>query len=395
LPAVCWQSCSACPQGTNLSGTIVYDNTAQSTLSNCQVSLLDGQGTAVQTATTNASGQYSFSLVPAGTYTISTATGRTWGGVNSTDALNVARHFSNTQLLAGIRVNVADVNASNSINATDALQISRRTVSLISSFAAGNWYFQRPSVTLSGGSVQQAAIKGLCVGDVNGSFNPGARTSPGVSFVTGRESILSLNANTVALAATQSIELGAVTLHIRYPESWGAAQFRSDVLSGNLIWNQESGVLHVSWYDLAGTKLTSGEVLGEIVFENPIEAGDFSSIMLTDNSELANTEAEPIAGAVLRLLGAANAATFSAVAYPNPSRGVSNLRVNLPNSASVRYVLTDMSGRMVTASDWSVLPAGLSTLAVEVPSAGQYLLQVTSVSDTGRESQTLRITRLP
>ncbi|MFM7585710.1 MAG: hypothetical protein ACKO6M_01660, partial [Bacteroidota bacterium] len=60
LPAVCWQSCSACPSGTNLSGTIVYDNSAQAPLSNCAVNLVNAQGASVMSATTNAAGQYQF-----------------------------------------------------------------------------------------------------------------------------------------------------------------------------------------------------------------------------------------------------------------------------------------------------------------------------------------------
>ncbi len=395
LPAVCWQSCSACPQGTNLSGTIVYDNSAQSTLSNCEVRLLNGQGTAVQTATTNASGQYSFSLVPAGTYTISTTTNRTWGGVNSTDALNVARHFSNTQLLAGIRVNAADVNASNSINATDALQISRRTVSQISSFTAGNWYFQSPSVTLSGGSVQQAAIKGLCVGDVNGSFNPGARTTSGVAFDTRLETNNTLPAGMLAIVVPQTMHLGAVTLHIAIPAHLGDVRFSSDVLGGKLVWHQEQNVLHVSWYDLEGTQVSAGSILGYINFDHTLEQADMASIQLIDNSELANIQAEPIQQAVLRLAGNTNLGSFSAVAYPNPTHGASNIALSLSQGSDVRYVLTDLTGRTIVRADWAAFGAGKHNLSIDVPSAGQFLLNIESRNSTGSTSKTLRITRLP
>jgi hypothetical protein len=395
LPAVCWQSCSVCPTGTNLSGSVVYDNNAQATLSNCVVSLVNAQGTSVMSATTSSTGQYQFSQVPAGTYTLRTTSTRTWGGVNSTDALNVARHFSNTQLLLGIRVNAADVNASNSINATDALQISRRTVSQITSFAAGNWFFQSPSVTLSGGSVQQAAIKGICFGDVNGSFNPGARTIPGVAFDLHRETSTLLPAGTVALMASESMELGAATLHISIPAHLGDAKFSSDVFGDNLLWNQENGVLHISWYDLEGARVSAGSTLGYISFENMPNYKDISSIQLIENSELANIQAEPIQNAVLRLVGNADLANFSAVVYPNPTRGSSNLAVVLSQSSDIRYVLTDLTGRTIASGDWTTLNPGKHNINIELPSAGQYLLNVVSRNDAGSEFKTLRITRLP
>ncbi|MFM7587403.1 MAG: dockerin type I domain-containing protein, partial [Bacteroidota bacterium] len=340
-------------------------------------------------------GQYQFTQAPSGTYTLQTTTNRTWGGVNSTDALNVARHFSNTQLLSGIRINAADVNASNSINATDALQISRRTVSQITSFAAGNWFFQSPTVTLSGGVLQQSAIKGICIGDVNGSFNPGARTMPGVAFDSRLETSSTLPSGMLAIVAPESMHLGAVTLHISIPTHLGAARFSSDLLGGNLIWNQEQGVLHISWYDLEGVRVSAGSTLGYISFENALKQGDFSSIQLTENSELADLQAEPIQNAMLRLAGNADLAHFSAVVYPNPSRGASTIAVSMAQDADVRYVLTDLMGRTITSSDWTALAAGKHNLSIDMPSAGQYLLNIENRSTAGSESKTLRITRLP
>ena len=395
LPAVCWQSCSVCPTGTNLSGTIVYDNSAQAPLSNCVVRLVNAQGASVMSATTNSAGQYQFTQAPSGTYTLQTTTNRTWGGVNSTDALNVARHFSNTQLLSGIRINAADVNASNSINATDALQISRRTVSQISSFTAGNWHFQSPTVTLSGGVLQQGAIKGICIGDVNGSFNPGARTSTGVVFDSRLETSSTLPSGTLAIVAPESMHLGAVTLHISIPTHLGAARFSSEVLGRNLVWNQEQGVLHVSWYDLEGVQISAGNTLGYISFENTLDQADFSSIRLIENSELANVQAEPLQNALLRLAGNTDLAYFSAVAYPNPSRGASTIALSIAQNSEVRYVLSDLMGRTIIASDWTAFASGKHNLSIDMPSAGQYLLNIVSRNSAGSESKTLRITRLP
>ena len=58
------------------------------------------------------------------------------------------------------------------INSIDALAVQKRFTGMISSFPAGNWIFENPSVNITGNSAQTMNIKGLCYGDVNGSFTP-------------------------------------------------------------------------------------------------------------------------------------------------------------------------------------------------------------------------------
>ncbi|MFM7588140.1 MAG: hypothetical protein ACKO55_03405, partial [Bacteroidota bacterium] len=57
---------------------------------------------------------------------------------------------------------------SQSINSSDALQVSRRFAGLISTFSAGNWVYSQASVTLSPGH-NTITINALCTGDVNAS----------------------------------------------------------------------------------------------------------------------------------------------------------------------------------------------------------------------------------
>jgi hypothetical protein len=191
------------------------------------------------------------------------------------------------------------------------------------------------------------------------------------------------------------MHLGAVTLHIAVPTHLGEARFSSEVLGGNLVWNQEQGVLHVSWYDLEGVRISAGSTLGYISFENALKQADFSSIRLIENSELANVQAEPLQNALLRLAGNTDLAYFSAVAYPNPSRGASTIALSIAQNSEVRYVLSDLTGRTIIASDWSAFASGNHNLSIDMPSAGQYLLNIESRSTAGSESKTLRITRLP
>ncbi|MEI6577109.1 MAG: kelch repeat-containing protein [Bacteroidota bacterium] len=156
---------------SDLEGTITYDNITNSYLSGVTVKLMQGN-TIVDSALSDATGQYSFSAVPAGNYTIHCTSTTAWGGVNSTDAYMILKHSTSLINLIGIRLKAGDVNLSVTVNAVDALLCSKRFVNLISSFAAGDWIFEDPEVVVTGGPVQTLNFKGLCVGDVNGSYTP-------------------------------------------------------------------------------------------------------------------------------------------------------------------------------------------------------------------------------
>jgi len=54
----------------------------------------------------------------------------------------------------------------------DALLIAKRFVGLITAFDIPDWSFEIPEVPLTGSSNLNVTIKGLCSGDVNGSFIP-------------------------------------------------------------------------------------------------------------------------------------------------------------------------------------------------------------------------------
>ena len=179
------------------SGSVKYDNTAQTSMTNTTVKLLKSNGTQFRLVITDSNGNFNFGQVPVGNYYVRFQTSKPWGGVTATDALLISRHFSNTQLLTGIRQLAADINASNTITTTDALQANQRYALLRSSFTAGNWvfgsgsgenfrgWFMNGQTSLSNWAVSSIGIPltasadninlqywALSVGDVNGSYTP-------------------------------------------------------------------------------------------------------------------------------------------------------------------------------------------------------------------------------
>jgi hypothetical protein len=158
---------------STVSGTITYDNNASTPMSNVTVELLDAQNAVVATATTDASGSYSFSDVADGSYTVRPSTTKAWGGVSSIDITLYRRHIGNVPgfILQGIRLGSGDVNVSNTLTSIDLTIIKRRIGAQISSFASGDWLFEDGSITVSGGNVSRN-IKAICYGDANGSYTP-------------------------------------------------------------------------------------------------------------------------------------------------------------------------------------------------------------------------------
>ncbi len=164
------------PPCTYITGQITYHNNAATPLNDVQVQLKTTGGQLLQTATTDYQGNYTFCLVTPGDYMLTAASTSPAGGINAIDALIALRHYSELISLTGLVFKAADVNNSNHINSIDALMILRRYVELISIFPAGDWVFESNTVTITNGVPVLLNFKGLCYGDLDGSYTPAGCT---------------------------------------------------------------------------------------------------------------------------------------------------------------------------------------------------------------------------
>jgi hypothetical protein len=156
-----------------ISGTVTYDNSANTPLPNVTISLINPSNAVVASANTDANGNYKFNYVWKGNYTLS-ASGSpfAYGGISAVDALQIKRHGINIITLTGLRLAAADVNQSSTVNSTDALLVSRRTINLpVTAWTLPDWIYESFSLTVSASNLTQN-ILGLCSGDVNGSYTP-------------------------------------------------------------------------------------------------------------------------------------------------------------------------------------------------------------------------------
>lgn len=325
----------------SVSGVLHYDNSALTPIINSQVRLLGPGGVQVATATTNASGQYLLNNVAPGSYTLTAQSSRSWGGVSASDALQISRHFSSLINLTGLRLGAADVNATNSINTGDALLATRRYSGNITSFGAGDWRFESIPLTISASSVTQN-VRGICYGDVNGSFLPSVqRTIPyaldgEVPGSWGNEDVL------VPIVLAESARLGSLSLDLQIPDGWQGAGVES-YLSGMLPdyrWNGNR--LRLAWFDTHGWEGRKGAVLLTLRLR-PL-GGSSGPIVLMPESEWTDPQGQPLEG--LRLVAKTQKSDPSPFLLSRVAGVLNTVRIQTSTPAVLRC--WDATGRMLS-----------------------------------------------
>ena len=159
--------------GHTVSGTVAYANVAETPLNNLVIDLKNSNGVTIATTTTNASGNYSFTEVPSGNYTLAVSCNKIWGGVTALDVMLYKKHIASIELLTGIYLASGDVNGAGGLTASDVLLVKKRIATIIASFPVGDWLFNNEPITVENDNVI-ADFKGLTYGDANGSYMPPA-----------------------------------------------------------------------------------------------------------------------------------------------------------------------------------------------------------------------------
>lgn len=180
----------AAPALGSIAGQLRYANASGSPLSGSFVSVYNASnGNLEEVVNTQPNGQFQVSGLPQGSYILRAGTRRQAGGVNATDALRVARHFTGLAPLQGLPLDAADVNANGNINATDALQVAQRFTGLLTNAMPLRIYFDAhvggnldsvASVHMhSGASIDSNQSWQYVVGNWGSASSPGQMTPMG------------------------------------------------------------------------------------------------------------------------------------------------------------------------------------------------------------------------
>jgi PKD repeat protein len=274
-------------------GKVSYFNSVNSPLDSVLVYLKSGT-TVVQTNMVDPDGDFHFTNVSPGTYSLEAFSGKGWGGANATDAMLVLKHFVNISSLSGLKLKSANVDNSVMVNSLDAMLISRRFTGSLSSFPSGNWAFEKPVFVFNGNGDITQNIKALCYGDVNGSYIPFARTSAVPQLEVKGKSGLDVSGSTIVpLTADRDLVLGAISLIIDFPSAvydiTGVNGPQGD--NAQLDYHKSDGRISIAWYRAEPLFIKAGEPLLEL----QLKAGGTSTgpllLQSVNGSELADGDA--------------------------------------------------------------------------------------------------------
>jgi hypothetical protein len=347
-----------------VAGTLTYDNTAATAMTNSTVTL---SGASTGSQGTAAGSSFGFDRVINGNYSLAFSTNKPWGGVSSSDALVINRHIVGSVSLQGIRLKAADVNNSNTVTTSDALLVNRRVAGLVTTFTAGNWIYSTVSGVVNNDTTAINA-KAICVGDVNGSYSPSTAARVGSStpdmngLVATRGGVYTLE-----IGVDRPVNVGAVTLFVDLPAGMDVLDVQPALAeSGTEVsFKQEGRRLSIAWYTLQNWNLQAGQGLMRITARGSAEG----MIQIDNISEIADFNAEPVAGLNLRAPRLV-LQTEGLVVYPNPSTGLFNLHF-AANMEQVR--VSDAMGKVVAVDypasnrwvlDLSNLPLGIYSVEV-------------------------------
>ncbi|MEY3574559.1 MAG: hypothetical protein RLZZ617_1157, partial [Bacteroidota bacterium] len=380
LPAVCWESCTACPSLGSVTGLVRYANTAQTALNNSTVILKDTLGATVATATTGSNGSFSMSNVVPGSYTLEASTTKPWGGVTASDALLAVRHATGAVLQTGLRLVACDVNGNSAVNSGDALLINRRFSGSIATFSVGSWYFEQPSVTVTSGALTQN-ISGICYGDVNASYSPVARGNGGIALLADPATA---HYGALPLALDRDLGLGSMSLELKVPAGVRVTGIRS-LVGGELSWHEANGTVRLGWFSSEEVTLRAGQVA--FVLETEItRSNDVAGHEWTLGSVAEATDAwavnHPQVGLRIPSLAAPKAVVYVA---PQPVNEGENIRLvlNLDRAATLQVEVRDMLGRTVSPLRQISAGSGAGELNLEGLSSGRYSILVKWTDGSG------------
>jgi hypothetical protein len=348
-----------------ITGTVTYNNTANTPLINVEVTLTKPDNSTA-TATTDANGNYSFTGLVDGNYTIAFAKTTGWGGVNSADALEVSRHFAGFITLDALSQIAGDVNESSQANNADALLIVQRYVGLISSFTRADWVFSvnNEPVPIAGANVV-LDVKGQATGDANKSLVPTLLAkSVSVELVVSKSiNIKPSEAFEIPVKAASSIEAGAVSLKLSYNTE--LAKFVNAKFNGDFLVKEKDGVISIAWADLSGGKnplvIKEGSLLGTIT----LRANDNLAKNSKIGFELVDGEMVDAQGSVSKSNLIIAEGVYSVPAefslsqnYPNPFNPTTTINYELPVSGYVTLTIYNIVGQEVAQVVDGVQEAG-------------------------------------
>ncbi len=380
-------------------------------------------GDVTETATTDADGNFTIGGLDSGDYEVTANVDRDVSNVSIGDAQRTVSGFAGTEPFAGaFQEEVADVNASGTANATDALRIAFFDLGSISSFEAGSFLVDTTEVTLGSESESGVSIRVAEFGDADlsgGSSDSGGSTSLATTTVSPKSSAQTAaksatesasDANRVAAGETFEVpvrvdrgaEVGSYSLSLEYDTEKatfeGISSGRDDIITNG---SKEDGTLQVGWFDRSGEstlELTGGSELVTLRFSaaEGVEGAEFAPEITS--GEINGPGAKAVAAGVetqaVRIAKPAPDEFALNGSYPNPASQQATVEIDLPVRAQVTVEVYNTLGQRVQTVEQSMSAGAGQTVQLDASqlASGQYFYRVKASLDGNQTRETGRLT---
>ncbi|MCS4198338.1 cadherin-like domain-containing protein [Salinibacter ruber] len=380
-------------------------------------------GDVTETATTDADGNFTIGGLDSGDYEVTANVDRDVSNVSIGDAQRTVSGFAGTEPFAGaFQEEVADVNASGTANATDALRIAFFDLGSISSFEAGSFLVDTTEVTLGTESESGVSIRVAEFGDADlsgGSSDSGGSTSLATTTVSPKSSAQTAaksatesagDANRVAAGETFEVpvrvdrgaEVGSYSLSLEYDTEKatfeGISSGRDDIITNG---SKEDGTLQVGWFDRSGEstlELTGGSELVTLRFSaaEGVEGAEFAPEITS--GEINGPGAKAVAAGVetqaVRIAKPAPDEFALNGSYPNPASQQATVEMDLPVRAQVTVEVYNTLGQRVQTVEQSMSAGAGQTVQLDASqlASGQYFYRVKASLDGNQTRETGRLT---
>lgn len=385
-----------------LSGTLMYNNAANTGMNEVVLKLSDAAGNPVThpdgtpvidvtTATVSNKGDYTFSNLRAGTYAVSVVTNDNFVEyINSTDAGAVNLWSSINTEIEYVKFLAGDVagdvpNIPNFfINGTDALRIQQYFVNG-TPFDREKWsYWEKGvkiddnfmdpkpdnfNVVVSGGDVQHFDIYAMVTGDFKGDYDGSYLKSASVPLSLVPNSQMNVIADQefeLPLYAGSSMEVGAVSMILEIPASLVEVQdIKVNGSNDPVSWAVKGNELRIGWYSLTPVNVAEKSSLLTLKLKasKSFNAGQSFDLVLKNSplNELADRNFDVINGATILVAKVGNGLEVTNINdkldsqglslsnYPNPFKSWTTVAYTLPVNGKVSITLYNSIGQTVTS----------------------------------------------
>ncbi|MDX2135557.1 MAG: RICIN domain-containing protein [Saprospiraceae bacterium] len=335
-----------------------------------------------------------------------------FNGVTTADATRIQQHVAGTSPLPGPFLRIAaDVNKSNSITTTDAGLIVQALLGSPSAnqiwntswrFVHAGHVFTKPNapwnfpetVQLENLTDELTVVNfiGIKLGDVSTPFvDPQQRPQPVVLRADDRP-VKAGEQVGIAFAVDGFSDMAAFQMALHFdPTVLSFASIQTPpgglLADGNFgVAHTEAGELRVALANAEGETLPNGTALFTVYFTALADVEALSNRIGLDEASLpalaytADLHPQPVQllweQAVTATTGV-QADAFALSAHPNPAHAQTTLRFYLPQAAELQMRILDASGKLVY-NHTGAYPAGMFEKIVLFPTAGVYLVQLTT-----------------